>query len=68
MRRFAVLAVSVMALLSRSAGAQGHPVNINVATATTGGAYYPIGNAIAQVWNDKVPGVRASAQATNGTP
>ena len=43
-------------------------VNINVATATTGGAYYPIGNAIAQVWNDKVPGVKASAQATNGTP
>jgi TRAP transporter TAXI family solute receptor len=41
---------------------------INVATATTGGAYYPIGNAIAQLWNEKVPGVRASAQATNGTP
>ncbi|MFL5400813.1 MAG: TAXI family TRAP transporter solute-binding subunit [Myxococcales bacterium] len=68
MRRFAVLAVSVVALLSRSAGAQGQPVNINVATATTGGAYYPIGNAIAQLWNDTVPGVRASAQATNGTP
>ena len=43
-------------------------VQINVATATTGGAYYPIGNAIAQLWNEKVPGVRASAQATNGTP
>lgn len=42
--------------------------NISVATATTGGAYYPIGNAIAQLWNDKVPGVKASAQATNGTP
>ncbi len=42
--------------------------NINVATATTGGAYYPIGNAIAQLWNDKIPGVKASAQATNGTP
>ena len=44
------------------------PVDINVGTATTGGAYYPIGNAIAQLWNDKVPGVKASAQATNGTP
>jgi len=42
--------------------------NINIATATTGGAYYPIGNAIAQLWNEKVPGVKASAQATNGTP
>jgi TRAP transporter TAXI family solute receptor len=43
-------------------------VDINIATATTGGAYYPIGNAIAQLWNEKVPGVHASAQATNGTP
>jgi len=43
-------------------------VSLNVATATTGGAYYPIGNAIAQLWNDKVANVKASAQATNGTP
>ncbi len=42
--------------------------NISIGTATTGGAYYPIGNAIAQLWNDKVPGVKASAQATSGTP
>jgi TRAP transporter TAXI family solute receptor len=53
---------------SAAQGAGGSPVVINIATATTGGAYYPIGNAIAQVWNDKVPGVKASAQATNGTP
>lgn len=45
------------------------PVPMNVATATTGGAYYPIGNAIAKLWNDKIPTwVKASAQATNGTP
>ncbi|HKB77255.1 MAG TPA: TAXI family TRAP transporter solute-binding subunit, partial [Myxococcales bacterium] len=50
------------------AAAPARTVDINVATATTGGAYYPIGNAIAQLWNDKVPGVKASAQATNGTP
>ena len=57
-------------------GAAGQPgaaapagaTDINVATATTGGAYYPIGNAIAQVWSTNVPGVKASAQATNGTP
>jgi TRAP transporter TAXI family solute receptor len=49
-----------------AAGSRGQV--INVATATTGGAYYPIGNAIAQLWNEKVPGVKASAQATNGTP
>jgi uncharacterized protein len=52
----------------KPAAAPARSVNINVATATTGGAYYPIGNAIAQLWNDKLPGVKASAQATNGTP
>ena len=52
----------------KPAAAKARTVNINVATATTGGAYYPIGNAIAQLWNDKLPNVKASAQATNGTP
>jgi TRAP transporter TAXI family solute receptor len=41
---------------------------INIATATTGGAYYPIGNAMAQIWSTKLEGVRASAQSTAGTP
>jgi len=41
---------------------------INVATATTGGVYYPLGNAFAQVWTKNLTGVRASAQATAGTP
>lgn len=44
------------------------PVLINVATATTGGVYYPLGNAFATMWNEKVPGVKASAQSTAGTP
>lgn len=43
-------------------------VTINVATATTGGVYYPLGNAFATMWNEKVPGVKASAQSTAGTP
>jgi TRAP transporter TAXI family solute receptor len=42
---------------------------INIATATTGGAYYPIGNAMAQIWTTNLKDqVRASAQATAGTP
>lgn len=44
------------------------PVYINIATATTAGVYYPLGNAMAQLWNDTVKGVKASAQATAGTP
>ncbi|MHB1651295.1 MAG: TAXI family TRAP transporter solute-binding subunit [Desulfitobacteriaceae bacterium] len=41
-------------------------VLVNVATATTGGVYYPLGNAMAKLWSDKL-GVKSSAQATAGT-
>ena len=41
---------------------------LNIATATTGGVYYPMGNALAQIWSKNVPGVRAAAQSTAGTP
>ena len=41
---------------------------INIATATTGGVYYPLGNALAQIWSKNLPGVKASAQSTAGTP
>lgn len=55
-----------------SSGQQAQPAgktaNINIATATTAGVYYPLGNAMAQLWNDKVKDVKASAQATAGTP
>jgi TRAP transporter TAXI family solute receptor len=50
-------------------GAAAAAWRVNVATATTGGAYYPIGNAMAQIWSTKLDGqVRASAQSTAGTP
>ena len=42
--------------------------NINIATATTGGVYYPLGNAMAVMFNQKIPNVKVSAQATAGTP
>ncbi|MDO0823075.1 TAXI family TRAP transporter solute-binding subunit [Desulfosporosinus nitroreducens] len=40
---------------------------VNIATGTTSGAYYPIGNALAKIWSDKVPGVKASAQSTEAS-
>lgn len=64
---FATLLLLLMTV-GCSSGSSGGVQNVNVATATTGGAYYPIGNAIANLWNEQVPGVRASAQSTNGTP
>ena len=41
-------------------------VSINFPTAATTGAVYPMGSAIANLWNNNVEGVRVSAQASNG--
>ena len=42
---------------------------ITIATATTGGAYYPIGSAMANIWSRNLRAVRrATAQITAGTP
>lgn len=40
---------------------------INLATGITSGAYYPIGNAMAKIWSDKIPGIKASAQSTEAS-
>ncbi|MCL4514196.1 MAG: TAXI family TRAP transporter solute-binding subunit [Firmicutes bacterium] len=73
MKRYGAFILTLSLAMILLAGGQQAPaaekaVYINVATATTAGVYYPLGNAIAQLWNDKVKGVKASAQATAGTP
>jgi TRAP transporter TAXI family solute receptor len=56
-------------VLSGAQLASAAPYRVNIATATTGGAYYPIGNTMGQIWSTKLDGrVRASAQSTAGTP
>ncbi len=67
------IAVLVVLVLVLAAGpmtgtADAKTYRINIATATTGGAYYPIGNAMASIWGKNIEGVRASAQSTAGTP
>lgn len=39
---------------------------INIPTASTTGALYPFGNSLANIWNEKVEGIRANVQASNG--
>ncbi len=39
---------------------------INIPTAATTGSLYPFGNSIANLWNQKVDGIKANAQASNG--
>jgi TRAP transporter TAXI family solute receptor len=64
----ALLFLSVLLLPVFGATADAANYRVNIATATTGGAYYPIGNAMAQIWSKKLEGIKASAQATAGTP
>lgn len=37
---------------------------LTIATGGTGGVYYPLGGALAQIYSEKLPGVNASAQST----
>jgi hypothetical protein len=72
-RKSIIAAVVVLALIFAAGpmivGAEAKSYRLNIATATTGGAYYPIGNAMAQIWSKNIKEVtRASAQSTAGTP
>lgn len=42
-------------------------VKINITTGTTTGVYYFLGNGLAQLWNQKIPGMQASSQSTDGS-
>lgn len=41
-------------------------VVINIPTAATTGALYPLGSSLAKLWNDELGYVKANAQASNG--
>ncbi|MEW6229939.1 MAG: TAXI family TRAP transporter solute-binding subunit [Bacillota bacterium] len=56
-----VVGMVMCVALASEAGSAAKEYRINIATATTGGVYYPLGNAFAQVWSKNLPGVRASA-------
>ncbi len=42
-------------------------VFVSIATGGTGGAYYPLGGAMAKIFNENVPGVTANAQSTGAS-
>ena len=65
MKKFRLLA-SILLIFSLTAAAHA-AVFINIGTATTGGTYYPVGAAMAKVWNGSIKDMRANAQSTGGT-
>ena len=66
MRNF-VLALLVAAALCAGTARSEAVTFVNVATGSTGGTYYPVGAAMAKVWNDSISDMRANAQSTGGT-
>jgi TRAP transporter TAXI family solute receptor len=40
---------------------------VNIGTGSTGGTYYPVGSAMATIWNKVIPDMRAASQSTGGT-
>lgn len=46
---------------------RGETTNLLMATGGTGGTYFPLGGAIADVWTDKIEGVTVTVQATGAS-
>jgi TRAP transporter TAXI family solute receptor len=43
------------------------PVQISIATAGTGGAYYPVGVGLSEIFTKAIPGMNVSVEVTGGT-
>src|SRR3712207_5502757 len=63
--RFAVAVVAAASALSLH-GASAQTRTLAIATGGTGGIYYPLGGAIANVLSKNLPGVQATAEVTGG--
>ncbi|MCD0420383.1 MAG: TAXI family TRAP transporter solute-binding subunit [Rhodopseudomonas sp.] len=63
-RLFAVAAAAVVVLAAPQARAQQF---VNVLTGGTSGVYYPLGVAIAKIYGEKIPNVKAQVQATKAS-
>ncbi len=66
MKKFVKFAFVAAIILSFAAAASAATF-INIGTGSTGGTYYPVGAAMAKVWNASIPGMKANAQSTGGT-
>lgn len=66
-KRIAIaLVVAIASSLVGMAVAQA-PAFVSIGTASASGAYYPLGVAMADLWNRAIPGTRFSAQETGGS-
>lgn len=57
----------LVALTLGAAAAQDRPAFVSIGTASPAGAYYPLGVAMADLWNRNIEGVEFSSQETGGS-
>lgn len=50
-----------------TAPAPAEQVFVNIGTGGTAGTYFPLGGAFAEIWNNNIPGVNATAQSTGAS-
>jgi len=62
-----LLAVSFVSAQGGEEAEDGRPAFVSIGTASAAGAYYPIGVALADVWNKTLEGTRFSSQETGGS-
>ncbi len=65
-----ILVILVVATLVSACGSDGSGKKeqyISIATGGTGGTYYPLGGAIAKIFNDNIDGVNANVQSTGAS-
>lgn len=67
MRRLTTIAGALALVVAAGCGAPAERTFLTIATAGTGGVYYPLGGALAQIYSAALPGVNASAQSTVGS-
>ena len=69
--KLSILSVLLVAVISVIAGCGGDTAGdkkfLNIATGGTAGTYYPIGGAMAEILNNNIQGMNASAQSTGAT-
>lgn len=57
----------LLILVGTLSTAQAEEVRMILATGGTAGTYYPLGGAMAKIWNSKIPGMNVTAQTTGAS-
>lgn len=66
--RWLVLVTAVFVVASSAGPGVAQPVRLlSLVTGGTAGVYFPLGGAMAEIWNSRVPGVRVAAQSSGAS-